>query len=157
MAEQDYQQYVDRITEQARDYEPLTTVPEGANVDPAPALGDVSPEFNTAVDDVDLSGMPAVRDMKKMLPAARMRVQKQLVKLKELESKLPDSFKNGDPTDEVSEEDFEIVCEMMEAAQDFLLGQAEDREAMEQWLINSEEPEKALFAAMGKVASRLGN
>ena len=157
MAEQDYQKYVDRITEQARDYEPLTTVPEGANVDPAPVLGDVSPEFNTAVDDVDLSGMPPVRDLKKILPAARMRVQKQLVKLKTLEEKLPESFKSGAETGEVSEEDFEIVCEMMEAAQEFLLGQAEDREAMEQWLIDSDEPEKALFAAMGKVAARLGN
>lgn len=157
MAEQDYQQYVDRITAQAEDYEPITTAPEGATVDPSPALGGVDPQFDTTISDVDLSGMPAVRDMKKMLPAARMRVQKQLVKLKELESKLPDNFKNGDPTDEVSEEDFEIVCEMMEAAQDFLLGQAEDREAMEQWLIDSNEPEKALFAAMGKVAARLGN
>lgn len=155
--EQDYQQYVDRITGQAQDYEPATPIPEEAKVDPAPALAGVSPQFDTLADEVDLSDMPPVRDLRRALPAQRMRVQSKLVKLRALEAKLPDSFKNGVSDEDISEEGFEIVCQMMEAAQDFLLDQAEDREAMERWLIDSEEPEKALFAALQKVASRAGN
>lgn len=156
---EEYQKFVERVQTQATAYDPtqrLTDVPEEAIVDDQPALAAVDAQFDTAVSDVDLSDMPPVRDMKRMLPAQRMRARAQLLELRDLEEKLPESFKSGGTAD-VTAEEFEVVCDMMDAAERLVLGQAEDRDAMEKWLLNSDNSDKALFAAMAQIAKRLGN
>lgn len=131
-----------------------------AVTDPAPVLAPVSPDFST--DDltgVDPDTFPALRDFRRILPAQRLTEQAKLGKLMET---IPEQFRdaaNGQDVDlsKVTGDDLDALAATFTAIQDIILGAAEDREAMTEWLIDQEDSLQAVLYGFTQYQGSLGN
>ncbi|WP_018297169.1 hypothetical protein [Corynebacterium lubricantis] len=127
--------------------------------DQEPALAEVANEFDAAEESYDLSTMPALKGMNHLLPSARFAFKRKVL---DVAAMLPEDWQDGEIN--ISEEDllkdgstFQKLEDLIIAAEDIVLDQAEDREAMTKWLIAQEDGESAVMAAFGRVAERMGN
>ncbi|QGJ94145.1 tail assembly chaperone [Corynebacterium phage EmiRose] len=134
--------------------------------DKAPALADVHPAFDTeAPEGVDIASMPAFRNLNSLLPAQRFEAQTSLAKVAgnipgvdvanpEAAQEVADQFSR----ESITFEDLEVMAEAMTVAQEVVLDNAEDTDAMSAWLVSHEGMTgiSALFYAYSKLASQLG-
>lgn len=130
--------------------EAVRPLPEEAAADDKPAMSGVAEQFNGSTEDVDLSTLPEVKDLKKMLPSQRMSM---FARVSEVAKVLPENVSEG-------EANFDVVAPMAEAfekMENFVLSIAKDPEAMTDWIINQDQPELALSAAFEHLAGELGN
>lgn len=138
-----------------------TPEPEPAK-DSQPALATTGPEFGSAdMKGVDMSTLPAFKSVQRMLPAQRMREQMNTAKMV---TGLPDSLSDLATEGEVeldiasfNPEDLDALAALFEGVQESVLDAAEDRTAMEDWLMDQEDPTSAIMAAFTKYRTDLGN
>lgn len=135
------------------------TTQDHAAEDDQAVLATVAPEFNP--DDttgVDVEGFPALRDFGRMLPAARMRIQTDTAKMA---AGLPAKFTKQGTGDQdltnLTPEDLDSMADMFESIQTLLLDNAQDQEAMENWLIDQEDPIKGILYGFSQFQANLGN
>lgn len=136
--------------DQAQDY---------AAEDSSAALAQVSPEFNP--DDttgLDVEAFPGMRDLRRMLPAQRIKSQTDLAKVQDM---LPANFTSQgfgqEDVTSMSGEDLDKLAGLFEAIQETVLENAADRDAMEAWLIDQDEPIKAVLYGFNQYQAALGN
>lgn len=138
-----------------------TPEPEPAK-DSQPALATTAPEFNgNDAEGVDMSTLPAFKQVQRMLPAQRMREEMNTAKMV---TGLPDSLSELATGGEVELDftaldpaDLDALVDMFDAVQAAVLDAAEDRTAMEDWLMDQEDPTSAIMAAFTKYRTDLGN
>lgn len=107
----------------------------GAHEDSSPALATVAPTYDadSALDSVDLSDMPSIKELTRMLPADRFDIKCRAGEIGEM---LPDEWADEDGEIDSSSiesgsiENLQIMRKMMVAVQEFVLDMAEDRQAM---------------------------
>lgn len=131
-------------------HEAVTPVPEDAATDDNPVMAGVAKQFNGSTEDIDLSTLPEVKDLKKMLPSQRMSM---FARVSEVAKALPENASEGETS-------LEVVAPMAEAfekMENFVLSMAKDSDAMTDWIINQDQPELALSAAFEHLAGELGN
>lgn len=131
-------------------HEAVRPVPEDAATDDNPVMAGVAKQFNGSTEDIDLSTLPEVKDLKKMLPSQRMSM---FARVSEVAKALPENTSEGEAS-------LEVVAPMAEAfekMENFVLTMAKDPEAMTDWIINQDQPELALSAAFEHLAGELGN
>lgn len=136
--------------------------PSGAVVDPLPALEGVGPQYTSTdaePEGVDMTTMPEFKDMRRMLPSARLKVQMSTAKVA---TALPAHLKNADASaglefDNMTADDLDALTNVIAAVEDTVLDNAADREAMTEWLLAQAEPLNAVMAAFTKFTDRLGN
>ncbi|RAV34257.1 hypothetical protein [Corynebacterium heidelbergense] len=149
--------HADRATATATDYAPQA--PVDATPDETPALASVGPEYAATSpggerSTVNLDGLPAFRSMQGTLPSARFHVKRQMM---EIQALMPESWKDGDVSEEDVLADVDKVDELFSKAEAMLLDRAKDRAEMERWLCAQENGEQALMDAFSVMAEQLGN
>lgn len=129
--------------------------------DPSPALEGVGPQYGSAyaeVEGVDMATLPAFRDMHRMLPSERLKVQMSTAKVA---AALPDHLKGetseGLDFDSMTVEDIDALTNVITTVEGIVLDNAADRGAMTEWLVTQKEPLNAVMAAFTKFTERLGN
>lgn len=138
------------------------TQPEGV-VDPSPALETVAAQYATnAPEGVDVETLPEFKDLRRMLPAQRVRAQMELAKLAtdlpaELMAQAEDGGTVSVDLQTLRAEDLDAVVNLMETAQGLVLDNAKDPEAMEAWLVDQQDPLQAVMYAFEKYQGSLGN
>lgn len=129
-----------------------------AVVDSQPALHGMGPEFvaaNSEPEGVDLTTMPSFRDMRRMLPSERLRVQ---MKAAKVAAALPAHLKEAEGVEfeALSPEDLDALTDVIATVESVVLDNAADREAMTDWLVDQKEPLDAVMTAFTEFTSRLG-
>lgn len=136
--------------------------PYAANpvVDESPALAPVAPELAGEGNDpegVDATTFPAFKDLRRAMPAQRVRAKMELAKVA---TDLPKSImamnESGDFSDFTSE-DMDGIANMLERVQTLVLDAAQSRDEMEEWLIAQEGAQDALMFAFEQYQAHLGN
>lgn len=133
-----------------------------AVVDPSPALAGVGPQYGSAdaePEGVDMTTLPAFKDLRRMLPSERLKVQ---MKTAKVATALPAHLKDADTSegldfDAMTAEDFDALTNVIATVEEVVLDNAADREAMTEWLVSQDEPLNAVMAAFTKFTERLGN
>lgn len=127
--------------------------------DSTPALAPVSPEYDP--DDttgVDVESFPGMRDLRRLLPADRIKAQTDLAKVQDT---LPESFTrqgfNPSEVTRMSSDDLDALSGLFVSIQNTVLDNAADREAMENWLIDQDDPIKAVLYGFTQYQAALGN
>lgn len=155
----------------AAQYAATVAAPEDTSAaavkDQEPVLADVAPQFADATSDapegVDGDSLPEFKDLRRMLPAQRIKAQADMGKLA---LTLPDKFRQLADDGEVSmeldlsnlaPEDLDSVANLVAQAQEIVLGGAKDRQAMEEWLLDQTSPVEAVMYAFSRYQERLGN
>lgn len=140
--------------------EASTDAPEVV-VDPNPALAGVGPQYGAAdaeAGGVDMATMPEFRDMHRMLPSERLKVQMSTAKVA---TALPDRLKGETPEgldfDSMTADDIDALTNVIATVEETVLDNAADRGDMTEWLISQKEPLGAVMAAFTKFTERLGN
>lgn len=104
---------------------------------------------------VDPSTLPPFKDMARALPADRVGLQ---ARLGAMAKRLPAHLSGGVVNeDELTADDLDQVALMFSSLQDMVLAQAEDREAMTDWLIDQKDPIQAVLTAFSRLQVTLGN
>lgn len=140
-------------------------VPEAtpdAVVDPRPALEGVGAQYSAAdaePEGVDMATLPEFKDMRRMLPSARLKVQ---MKTAKVATALPAHLKDADTSggldfDNMTADDLDALTNVIATVEETVLDNAADREAMTEWLVAQDEPLNAVMAAFTKFTDRLGN
>lgn len=134
--------------------------PETAK-DERPALASAGPEFDTnAAEGVDMTTLPAFKSVQRMLPAQRMRSELSAAKMV---TGLPDSLTalvSGDGEIDMTalqDQDLDALMDLFDNVQEAVLEAAQDRTAMEDWLMAQEDPTQAIMSAFTQYRSDLGN
>lgn len=133
-----------------------------AVVDPNPALAGVGPQYGAAdaeAEGVDMSTIPAFRDMHRLLPSERLKIQMSTAKVATV---LPKHLKDGDEAgdlefDSMTVEDIDALTNVITTVENIVLDNADDRGEMAEWMISQKEPLNAVMAAFTKFTERLGN
>lgn len=141
---------------------PQDSVEDTAIKDPEPVLATVAPQFAEEVTGVDVDSLPAFKPFQRMLPAQRIKAQAELAKVA---TSLPVKFLDQDGSgvsidadiNSLTSEDLDAVAGMVARVQDIVLDAAADREAMENWLLDQENPMDAVMFAFTKYQATLGN
>lgn len=133
-----------------------------AVVDDNPALAGVGPQYAAADNEpqgVDMSTMPEFKDMRRMLPSQRLKVQMNTAKVATaLPSHLKDTdAKEGLSFDDMTAEDLDALTNVIANVEAAVLDNAADRDAMAEWLVNQDNSLNAVMAAFSKFTNRLGN
>lgn len=136
--------------------------PSEAVVDPRPALEGVGPQYTSTdaePEGVDMTTLPDFKDMRRMLPSARLKVQMNTAKVA---TALPAHLKNADTSagldfDNMTADDLDALTNVIAAVEATVLDNAADREAMTEWLLAQADPLNAVMAAFTKFTDRLGN
>ena len=133
-----------------------------AVVDDSPVLEGVGPQYAAADNEtkgVDLSTLPAFKDMRRILPSERLKIQMNTAKVAAgLPSHLKDAdAKKGLSFDDMTAEDLDALTNVIATVEAAVLDNAADREAMTEWLVNQDNPLNAVMAAFTKFTNRLGN
>ena len=126
--------------------------------DEAPALAPIDPAFSDPDGDIEeqrlRASMPAFRDLRRMLPAARLSMQ---LELAGLASSLPTGLAEGIDISDLTPEAASGLAEFFQTMQDMVLDNANDAAEMEAWLIEAEDGTAALQVAFSALSERLGN
>ena len=133
-----------------------------AVVDPNPALAGVGPQYEAAdaeVEGVDMATIPAFRDMHRLLPSERLKIQMSTAKAA---TALPKHLKDGDEEgglefDSMTADDIDALTNVISTVEEIVLDNAADRGEMTEWLVTQEEPLNAVMAAFTRFTERLGN
>lgn len=133
-----------------------------AVVDPNPALEGVGAQYAAAdaePEGVDMTTLPEFKDMRRMLPSARLKIQMSTAKVA---AALPAHLKNADTSagldfDNMTADDLDALTNVIATVEATVLDNAADREAMTEWLVAQDEPLNAVMAAFTKFTDRLGN
>lgn len=146
------------------DHLPEPDQEQDAVKDQTPALATVAPQFDQDTPEgVDQDSLPEFKDLRRMLPAQRIKAQADMAKLA---TDLPDKFREVDQDGQVNlnldmadltSEDLDGLVNMAETAQDIVLNGAKDRNAMEDWLLKQDSPMEAVMYAFTQYQARLGN
>lgn len=133
-----------------------------AVVDDRPALEGVGPEYGSAdtePEGVDMTTLPEFKDMRRMLPSARLKVQMNTAKVATaLPSHLKDANTDGGiDFDNMTADDLDALTNVIATVETTVLDNAADRDAMTDWLLAQSEPLNAVMAAFSKFTDRLGN
>lgn len=133
-------------------------VEQDAITDPAPALAGVSPEFlpAEATEGVDVESMPPLKDLARLLPSKRTKIKAQAATIAQ-HAQGVDALSADGADGSVLLDHLGEVADLIEAAEAFVLDMAQDRDAMEAWLIEQEQGESAVMLAFSKAAEALGN
>lgn len=131
-------------------------------VDSSPKLADVGPQYGSAdaeSEGVDMTTLPEFRDLRRMLPSERLKVQ---MKTAKVATALPAHLKGTDTSkgegfDSLTSEDLDALTNVITTVEAVVLDNAADREAMTEWLIAQGDPLNAVMAAFTKFTERLGN
>lgn len=155
---QDVARHADRVAQEANEYE-APKPPQDAHIDEVPALDGVidAQTEDQAGDGVDASSMPAFRDMRRLLPSKRFEKQAEMMALV---ADMPKEWQDGDVTEgsvDLASMDFGKLSTLITKAEGFVLDLAEDRTAMEEWLIDQENGMQAVMDAFTKATGLLGN
>lgn len=139
-------------------------VEQDAVKDSMPALASVAPQFDPdAPEGVDVDSLPAFKDLRRMLPAQRIKAQARMAKLAtDLPAKFRDGLEDGQVTldldlSTLTSEDLDGLATMAETAQEIVLDAAQDRAAMEAWLVDQDSPMEAVMYAFTQYQTTLGN
>lgn len=126
--------------------------------DEAPVLAPIDPAFSDPDEDIEeqrlRASMPAFRDLRRMLPAARLSMQ---LELAGLASSLPTGLTEGIDISDLTPEAAAGLAEFFQTMQDMVLDNAADTSEMEAWLIEAEDGTAALQLAFSELSVRLGN
>lgn len=136
--------------------------------DSQPALAGVAPQFagqDQDVEGVNADTMPEFRDMRRMLPAQRLAATMALGKVA---ATLPASLRDVAGEDgsvdlsaadlaSITPEDMDGLANLFQVIQDIILDNAKDRQAMEDWLMDQEDPLQAVMVAFSRYQEALGN
>lgn len=131
--------------------------PAAEVTDQGPVLASVDPAFNTAVPEgLDATTLPPFKDMTRSLPAARIRVQMDLAKFA---TAIPKSLQQAGEVDlsTMNAADMDAIANMIEGLQNVILDNAQDRQAMENWLIDQADPVSAVMHAFNVFQDTTGN
>lgn len=106
-----------------------------------------------------MTTLPDFKDMRRMLPSARLKVQMNAAKVA---TALPAHLKNADTSagldfDTMTADDLDALTNVIATVEATVLDNAADREAMTEWLLAQAEPLNAVMAAFTKFTDRLGN
>lgn len=131
-------------------------------VDGRPALEGMGPQYGAAEaepEGVDMSTLPEFKDLRRMLPSARLKVQMNTAKIA---TALPAHLKNADTSgglefDSMTADDLDALTAVIASVEDTVLDNAADREAMTEWLLAQKDPLNAVMSAFTKFTDRLGN
>ena len=131
-------------------------------VDGRPALEGMGPQYGAAEaepEGVDMSTLPEFKDLRRMLPSARLKVQMNTAKIA---TALPAHLKNADTKgglefDSMTADDLDALTAVIASVEDTVLDNAADREAMTEWLLAQKDPLNAVMSAFTKFTDRLGN
>lgn len=137
-------------------------------VDPQPALSSVAPQFSSQdaePEGVNTDTMPEFRDMRRMLPAQRLAATMAMGKVA---ATLPASLRDVAGEDgsvdlstadlaNITPEDMDGLANLFQVIQDTILDNAKDRQAMEDWLLDQEDPLQAVMVAFSRYQGALGN
>lgn len=154
---EDLQARADEIITTATPYEPKhAEAPQDSKPDETPALADADKVFNGS--DVDLSTMPAIRDIRRMLPSQRMSmfarindIQKKVPKemIAEDQGKIAEDLQQG-------ESNLDAMTDVFADMEKFIFVMAVSRDEMEQWLLDQDDPMGALPAAFAHISEKVG-
>lgn len=127
--------------------------------DATPILEDVSVEYGDSQvpAGVDAVSLPPFKDMSRVLPADRVRSQMQLAKFA---TSLPSSLLEGDGQLDIKQltaEDLDAVANMLVQIQELVLDNAQDRAAMENWLLDQDDSLAGVMYAFGRYRVQVGN
>ena len=131
-------------------------------VDGRPALEGMGPQYGAAEaepEGVDMTTLPEFKDLRRMLPSARLKVQMNTAKIA---TALPAHLKNADTSgglefDSMTADDLDALTAVIASVEDTVLDNAADREAMTNWLLAQKDPLNAVMSAFTKFTDRLGN
>lgn len=140
----------------------------GPATDPQPALSSVAPQFasqDAEPEGVDVDTMPEFRDMRRMLPAQRLAATMAMGKVA---ATLPASLRDAASEDgtvdlstadlaTITPEDMDGLANLFQVIQDTILDNAKDRQSMEDWLLDQEDPLQAVMSAFSRYQEALGN
>lgn len=147
--------------EQPGSYTPESA--EGAITDTYPTASVVDPVFATEdPEGVDVVSMPAVKDVRRLRPSARLVYRAKLAKIAEAVPENAEDMAQVDP-DNISVEDMaklagqmDDMAKLFELMEDLVFDLAEDPREMEEWLLAQDDPESAVSYAFSRVSSALG-
>lgn len=126
--------------------------------DEAPVLAPIDSAFSDPDGDIEeqrlRASMPAFRDLRRMLPAARLSMQ---LELAGLASALPAGLTEGIDISDLTPEAAAGLASFFQTMQDMVLDNAADASEMEAWLIEAEDGTAALQIAFSALSERLGN
>ncbi|MBC3186365.1 hypothetical protein H7347_07230 [Corynebacterium sp. zg-331] len=133
-------------------------VEQEAITDAAPALAGVGPEFlpAEAAEGVDVESMPPLKELSRLLPSKRTKIKAQVASIAQRAQGV-DALRVEGVDESVLLNHLGEVADMIEAAETFVLDMAQDRDAMEAWLIEQEQGESAVMLAFSKASEALGN
>lgn len=129
-------------------------------VDASPALADTGVEFDHDIPDgVDAASMPAFKNFSRLLPADRLDLQLGLAEvLEEAPPGLLDGADAGDLSIEQEIARVKPLRKALRAMQEMLLDNAQDRDAMAEWLLaQGPASYQAMTWAFHKLLGALGN
>ncbi|MDK8450993.1 hypothetical protein [Corynebacterium mastitidis] len=133
-------------------------VEKDATPDKSPALAGVSAEFlpAEATEGVDVESMPPLKDLARLLPSKRTKIKAQAATIAQ-HAQGVDALSTDGADESVLLDHLGEVADLIEVAEAFVLDMAQDRDAMEAWLIEQEQGESAVMIAFSKAAEALGN
>lgn len=142
--------------------EPEADTDHDGVVDGRPVLEGMGPQYGTAEaepEGVDMTTLPEFKDLRRMLPSARLKVQMNTAKIA---TALPAHLKNADTSgglefDSMTADDLDALTAVIASVEDTVLDNAADREAMTEWLLAQKDPLNAVMSAFTKFTDRLGN
>ena len=136
-------------------------------VDTSPVLAAAGVDFDdpsgNEAEQALRASVPAFRDMRRVLPAARMKRQMELARFA---ASLPESMRDaegdGGSLDlaDFDDETATAIADVFERMQDMVLNDAADRDEMTEWLLDAAEAgqgNEALQVAFSQLAQTLGN
>lgn len=133
-------------------------VEKDAVTDSTPALAGVAPEFlpAEATEGVDIESMPPLKELARLLPSKRTKIKAQAALIAQ-HAQTVDELSADGADEDVLIDNLGEVAALIEVAEGFVLDMAQDRDAMEAWLIAQEQGESAVMVAFSKAAEALGN
>lgn len=140
--------------------EPRHAADDGAAEDRNPVLAPVAPQYDPSdAEGVDRETFPALRDFRRMLPAQRLREQANLGAIMD---GVPASFRTAVQGGEVDVStltgaDLDALASTFERVQDVVLTNAEDPEAMTEWLLAQKDSIQAVMYGFMRYQAALGN
>lgn len=135
-------------------------------VDTSPVLAAAGVDFDdpsgNEAEQALRASCPQFRDMRRVLPAERMRRQMELARFA---ASLPESMRDAEGDGSLDLADFDdetatAIAAVFERMQDMVLNDAADRDEMTEWLLDAAEAgqgNEALQIAFSELAQTLGN
>lgn len=149
-----------RVKETATPWE--EPLPQDAAVSATPELEGVTPETTTGVDGVDVESMPSLRELGRLMPSERAKLQATMIRVAK---SLPEEWVNSD-SDDVQNVildkgleglDPDTFVNIFKSMEQIVFEVSADKDAMREWILDQDSPSDALTYAFSRVSEALGN